>query len=307
MRLFAALGLLVVVVPAALAATAQSVRAPGPVSALAMDGRAIAFASGRSAGNCDRVRIWSLQTRGVTTLGRSTSCEVASTGTGIAALSLAGSRVLWLHYTGGNIREWSLYTATPTRRTPRRLAFVARDVDSTAPIVVGPGDSSRFGDILPYAIDRVVVALGADGGRRFAWTAPAQVTALAAFGGELAVASEGGLVTILDASGGVIGTETYSEDAQVVRITGAGLLLQRGRTLELRGSGAPRTWLLPVRATLHDATADAAYYVTSGQIRELRLDAANRQRQLGLGSHVQTDGSTLAFSTGRRVTAGPRG
>ena len=306
MRLLAALGLLVVIVPVALAAPARSVQAPGPVSALAMDGRVLAFASGRSAGDCDRVRIWNLRTRGVTTLGRATSCEVASTGTGIAALSLAATRVLWLHYTGGNIREWSLYTATPTRRTPRRLAFVSRDVDATAPIVVGPGDSSRFGDLLPYAVDRLVVVLRADGARRFAWTAPAAVTALAALDGELAVASEGGVVTILDASGSVIGTEIYDADVQVVRITGAGLLVQWGRTLELRGSGAPRSWLLPVRATLQDATAGAAYYVTGGQIRELRLDAANRQRQLGLGSHVATEGSTLAYSAGRRVTARPR-
>jgi len=302
MRFVLALGLLLLAVPVAFGASVRSARAPAPVSALAMDGRLVAYASGRSASDCDRVQIWNLATHGVTTLGRTTSCEETSTGSGIAALSLAGGRVLWLHYTGGNIREWSLFTATPTRRAPRRLAFVTRDVDASAPIVLGAGDASRLGDILPYALDRTVIALRASGARGFAWTAPTRVTALGALDGELAVASTGGLVTILDAAGRVLRTETFAGEVQVVRITGNGLLVQRGRTLELRGPGELRTWLLPARALLEDSTADAAYYVTRGQIRELRLDAVNRQLQLALGSHVQTEGPKLATSSGRRVT-----
>ncbi len=307
MRVVLVISAVVVAVAASAAGAAgpRFVAAPAPVEALAMDGRLVAYASGRSIGDCDRIRIWNLTTRSVTRLGRTMPCDEGSTGTGIAAVSLAGNRVLWLHYTGGNIREWRLFTATTTRPLPRQLAFEPRDVDSPAPLVIGPGDASRLGDILPYALDRTVVALRNDGARRFSWRAPARVTALAALDGELAVASEGGVVTILDAQGDVLGTETFAGEIQTVRLTGTGVLVQRGRTLELRSGDTTRTWQLPARATLRDATATAAFYVTGGQIRELRLDAVNRQRQLGLGSDVQAEILSVATSSGRRVTVTP--
>jgi hypothetical protein len=63
-----------------------------------------------------------------------------STGTAIAGLSLAGTRALWVHYGGGNIREWTVWTATGSKTSsPKRLAFVARDVDGPAPVVLGDG------------------------------------------------------------------------------------------------------------------------------------------------------------------------
>ena len=307
MRFLLVISVLVVATAAsaATAAAPRAVAAPAPVTALAMDGRLVAYAADRSAGDCDRIRIWNLTTRAVTKLGRTMPCDEGSTGTGIATVSIAGNRVLWLHYAGGNIREWRLFTATTTRPAPRQLAFEPRDVDGVAPLVVGPGDASRFGDLLPYALDHTVVALGSDGARRFSWRAPTRVTALAALGGQLAVASEGGEVTILDARGHVTATETFASEIQVVRLTGTGVLVQRGRTLELRSGGTTRTWLLPARASLRDANADAALYVTGGQIRELRLDAVNRQRQLGLGSDVQAELVSVATSAGRRVAATP--
>ena len=112
-------------------------------------------------------------------------------------------------------------------------------------------------------------------------------------------------MTILDARGRVTATETFASEIQAVRLTGTGVLVQRGRTLELRSGGTTRTWLLPARASLRDANADAALYVTGGQIRELRLDAVNRQRQLGLGSDVQAELVSVATSAGRRVTVTP--
>lgn len=302
MRRIFTLAVLLALATAADAAPIRSVTAPAPVLDLAFDGSRVAYATGRSARDCNRIYVWNLATRALTRIGRKTHCEQTSTGNSIAQLSIAGGRVLWLHYAGGNLRDWSLWTATTTRPSPIRLRLVTREADAVAPVVIGDGDSSRFGDILPYAVDRTVVALAANGARRFAWTAPARVVALSAFGGELAVAMEGGGVTILDAAGRILRSETFAGEVQVIRITGNGLLVQRGRTLELRGGGPPRTWLLPAQTSLEDATADAAYYVTRGQIRELRLDAANRQRQLALGSHVQTEGSTLATSSGRRVT-----
>jgi hypothetical protein len=95
------------------------------------------------------------------------------------------------------VRLWNL----ATRGVPTRLRFVARDVDAPPPIVVGDGDGSTPGGLLPYAVDRDVVVLRANGARRFAWTAPARGVAVDARDGRVAVAQAGGRVTVLDAAG----------------------------------------------------------------------------------------------------------
>jgi hypothetical protein len=289
---------------AAAFAAAVSVSAPAQVTALAADGPRVAFASGRGAGDCDRVRIWNPRTGRLVPLGRATACVSTSTGTGIAAVVIAGNRVLWLHYTGGNIREWSLFTATETARKPRRLRFVARDVDSPAPIVLGDGDAGRLGDLLPYAVDREVVALRTNGARRFAWTAPSRVVALSALDGELAVAQEGGRVTVLDPTGHALREESYAGEIAAVKLTGAGVLVQRGRTLEYRdGTGARWTAVLPAGARLADvAGATDALYVIRSEIRARRIGDA-RDVAVGRGTLAQVEGPWLATASGRRVTA----
>jgi len=292
------------VVPGGSATTVRSVTTPGPVVALAMDGRRVAYADGRSARDCDRVRVWNLQTRGVTTFRRPTSCVQTSTGTGIASLALAGDRVLWLHFGGGNIREWRLFTASVRSRAPRLLRFVAADVDAAPPIVVGGGETSRFGNFLPYAVGRDVVVLDPNGSRRFAWRAPARVTALSALFGRLAVASEGGLVTILDASGRPVGTERFAGEIRAVRVSGGGVLVQIGRTLELRRPGLSRRYVLPARALLADAIGDRALYAAGDEIRQLSLLTA-ADRSVRPGSLAQAALASMAIADGRRVIVQP--
>ena len=301
MRRLLPLGLVLALVPAAGAATVRTVVAPAPVTALASDTLRIAYATGFSARDCNRVFVWNLVSRNVTKLGRKTHCEQTSTGNAVDSLAIAGSRVLWVHYAGGNIRDWSLWTATTSRPTARLLRRVSRDAEDAAPILVGPGDNSRLGDILPYAVGREVVALRVSGSRRFAWTAPARVVALAALGGELAVATEGGRVTLLDIAGHVVRAETFSSEIKTVRLTGHDVLVHYGRTIELMESG--RSWRLPLNARLEDARDDSAYYVAGGALHELRLvTVVPRDRVVGTGSHVQVEGLVLSTSSGRRVT-----
>ena len=292
-----------VLATAAAATTVRTVRAPGVVEALAFDGGRIAYASGPGAGDCDRVRIWSPRTRSIVRLGRTTPCVETSTGTGIAAIAIAGRRVLWLHYTGGNIREWALFTATETARAPRRLRFVSRDVDAPAPIVVGDGDTSRQGDVLPYAVDRQVIALRSDGSRRFAWTAPARVVALSALAGEVAVALEGGKVTVLDLAGRIVAQQSYAGEITAVRLTGTGIVVQRGRTLEFRGASTASTATLPAGARLVDAAgATDAVYVLRNAVYVRRIASA-RDVLIGHGALAQVEGLWLATASGRTVTA----
>jgi hypothetical protein len=290
--------------PAGGTASVRSVTTPGIVEALAMGGREVAYADGRSARDCDRVRIWNLQTRRVTTLGRTTSCEQTSTGVGIADVAIADGRVLWLHYAGGNIREWRLFTATRTSTRPRLLRFLARDVDAAAPIVLGDANGSRFGSLLPYAVDRDVTVLRANGSKAFGRRAPGRVVALSALFGRVAVASEGGHVELLDSSGELVRSEDFAGEISTVKLSGDGVLVQRGRTLELRRPGVTRTFPIRSRSTLTDTFGERALYAWSGQIRELSLTDGS-DRLLAAGSHAEAELSTLAVANGHRVLARP--
>jgi hypothetical protein len=283
-----------------IAAAAATIASPAPVQALALGMPLLAYAGGRAGGDCDRVRIWSRATRRTVRLGRTTSCEQTSTGTGIAALSIAGNRVLWLHLTGGNIREWSLFTATTTRPRPRRLRFVSRDVDAPAPIVLGEGDTTRYGDLLPYAVDRDVVVLRPNGARAFTWRAPARVTALGANWGGLAVALEDGRIAIFDNDGSMETIRPGSPAATAVFVTGNGVAAQRGRAVELRTGSSTRSWPLPAGARVRDADGYEATYVSRGRVKLLRLDTG-RTRDLGPGVDAQLEYSTVAVASGRRI------
>jgi hypothetical protein len=304
MRLWLVLALAALCAPLAGAATVRSVTAPAPVLALAQDGRLIAYAAGRSARDCNRVYVWNLSTRGVSKLGRRTHCVETSTGNAIGSLAIAGKRVLWLHYAGGNRRTYTIWTATTTRPLPRLLASREVDVDDPAPLVVGDGDDSRLGSILPYASGRDVIALRADGARRFSWRAPARVVALSALDGELAVATENGDVTVLDASGRVVSTQSFGAGVRAVKLTGNGILAQVGSTLELRRGGEIRKLALPRGARLTDALADRALFVVGQQARDVRF-AGGAQRLIALGSHVEAELGTVAVARGRTVTARP--
>jgi hypothetical protein len=284
-------------------AAGRSVTAPGPVTALAFDGTRIAYASGRSRGDCDRVRVWNLRTGAVTRLGRTKACVETSTGTGIAAVSVAGSRVLWLHYTGGNTREWTLFTATAGAPEPRRLRFVARGVDAPAPIVLGEGDS-RDGVVLPYAVGRQVAALRADGTRAFAWTAPERVTALGARGKVLAVALADGRIVVHDLEFGTSNEISESAAASAVFVTGTGIAAQRGRSVTLHARPT-YSETLPRGAVLRDADGLRLLYTVAGRVKELDLETA-ATRDLGTGAYAQLEGRTMAAAAGRVVRASNR-
>jgi hypothetical protein len=286
-------------VAATIASAVAAITAPAPVQALALDTPLLAYASGRTARDCDRVRIWNRASRRTTTFGRTTSCERTSTGSGIAALSIAGNRVLWLHYAGGNIREWSLFTATTTALRPRRLRFVARDVDAPAPIVLGEGDTTRYGDLLPYAVDREVVVLHPNGSRALAWSAPSRVTALGANWGGVAVAVEDGRVFVLE-RGTVETSWTGSPAATAVFLTGNGVATQRGRTIELRTGDALHRWAVPADARLRDGEGLRVVY-TSGGRAWLRTAGSDPARNLGSATDLQLEYSTLAIASGRSI------
>src|SRR5919205_4393242 len=103
-----------------------------PVTAVGIAATNVAYATS----DC-RVHLWNRTTGHVTTFGTGPACERTSTGTAVGTVSVARNRVLFLHYTGGNTREWSLWTATATAPKPRQLQFATSDPDDPPPIVLG--------------------------------------------------------------------------------------------------------------------------------------------------------------------------
>jgi hypothetical protein len=265
------------------------------LTALAADGAQAAYAST----DC-RVHMWNRTTGRVVRLGRGPACEQTSTGTAVGAISVAGNRALWLWYGGGNIREWLLFTATTARPKPSRLAFVTTEPEDRPPLVLGEGDVSRFGDLLPYAIGSRVVVLRSNGARASTWSAPARVTALAAKNGEVAVAVDGGAVYLLDAGGELLRTETFGATLDAVRLTGSLLVGQWGSTLEVHGSGSPKTYRLVAGARLADAEARRAVFIARGKVRLLNLDSG-ASRIVVAGSSAQLEGRSLTYASGRLV------
>jgi hypothetical protein len=289
---------------AAAASSPSYVTAPAPVSAVAFDGARVAYAVGASAGDCNRVRLWNVSTGGVTRLGRGVPCAQTSTGTGVASVALAGNRALWLNYIGGNIREWTLWTASGTSPKPRRLAFAAKDVDAPSPIVVGDGNTSRKGDLLPYAVDRAVIVLRTSGARRFTWRAPAQVVALDARDGQVAVATADGTVTVLDAAGHVVTQEQLGPGISAVQLSGNALVAQIGRTLDVVGPGPIRQYSLPAGARLQDALESTALYAVGGSVISLSTSTGDRL-VVARGTAGALESSLAAVASGRRVLLRP--
>ena len=280
----------------AAAAPPARVTAPGPVGALAADGVRTAFTVERSPGDCDRVRVWNVATGGVSKLGRRTHCIDTSTGHGIASLAIAGRRTLWLHYVGGNLRDWSLWTATTTRPLPLRLADVTLDVDVGSPIVVGAADTSlRTGGLLPYAVGRNVVVLRENGSRALAWRAPESVTALGVNVDRLAVALADGRILTLKGST-VVDERAGSVPASAVFATAAGVVAQRGREILLEGTS--QSFHLPATGRLVDAEGSRAVYVARGVVHLVDLGSGT-DRVVARGTFAQLEGTRLVVADGR--------
>jgi hypothetical protein len=252
---------------------------PAPVSELALTHASIAFVVGATAGDCDHVELWNTNSRGTWRFGRPRPCgDVPSTGAGISDVAVATSRVLWLEYAGGNIRDWQLQTATVTRKSPRRLRFVSRDVDAPPPIVLG--DGARDG--IPYAVDDEVTFVGNNGARIFRVTVPAKVTALAAGPlpgpARIAVLVESGPVVLLTGAGREVTTLDFPPGAvRAIRLAGVGLVAQVGREVRIGNVAAPaRTVTLPPAAVMLDYAQGRVLYRLGRSVYTARVATGAR-------------------------------
>jgi hypothetical protein len=303
-----ALGLLATTAAAAVNLPGRSYVRPAAVSELALTHGSIAFAVRATLRDCDHVELWNPNVRGTWRFGRPRPCgDVPSTGAGISDVAVATSRVVWLEFAGGNIRDWQLKTATITRKSPRLLRFVSRDVDAAPPIVLGEG--ARDG--IPYAVEDEVTFLGDNGARIFRVTAPANVAALAAGPlpgpARIAVLLESGPVLLLDGAGRELTALDFAPGAvRAIRLAGVGVVAQVGREVRIGNDPTPaRTVTLPPGAVMLDYAQGRVLYRHGRTVYTARAATGARAPLLPpfptTDTPVELDVLGLAWARGRSV------
>lgn len=271
---------LVLPAPAAgLLTPGRTVSNAADVSALSVTHRSVVYAVGQSPRDCGHVRLWDTATRGLWTFGNRTirGCEEGpSGGFGIGQVSTSGRRAFWVTHIGGNLTDYQLWTATPSRKAPRRLAFASAETGDPSPIVLGVG--TREG--VPYAVGSTVTYLSDTGARLFRVTLDAPVRLLAAgpsFGNARVLAAlADGRVVVLSGTGARLRTDTYDPGSvRAIQLAYAGPVVQVGSTVNLGSSTAGTEITLPTGALMLDYRERTIVY---------RMGTEVRARTIGSGS-----------------------
>lgn len=284
----------------------RSIATTLPVQDLALTGRSVAFVADAPPARlqCARIGLWSPTRNQRWSFDSRELCQdLASTGQGVWDVAVATRRLLWLTYTGGNFREWFLWTATTSRKAPRQLRFVSRDVDAPAPIVIGPGTPEG----IPYAVDREVVYLGDDGRAIFKTTVASPVRALAAdlhgrFGVTVAALLSSGRVVGLDRSGQEQLRQDYPPGAVTALAldSAIGIAVQIGDSVTFAGGEAA----LPRGARMVDLAQGRVLWTRGGDLGETLLTGGSRRLVDGTAAqpvYGRLDVRGIAWARGRTV------
>jgi hypothetical protein len=260
---------------AALFTPGRTLTAPAPVTAISVTNRVVVYAVGRTRTNCGSVVLWDTPRLGHWTFGTHTilGCEEEpSGGFGIPSVAVTGRRAFWLTGIGGNITDWELWSATPTRQVARRLAFASSDTDGPPAIVLGPGTN----DGVPYAVRHEVTFVGPAGDRRFRTAVAAPVRLIASGVGvgtaRVVAALDDGRVVLLSRTGVALRTDEYGP--AVVRAVALGLvgpLVQVGSTVNVGPFAGGTKVTLPSGALMLDYRQGTIVYRKGTQVRARRI------------------------------------
>ncbi len=244
-----------------------------PVTALSVTGRSVAYAVGRTKASCGAVRLWDTGSRGLWTFGSQTivGCEEGfSGGFGIAQVATSGRRVFWVTNVGGNITDYQLWTSTPTRPTPLKLAFASSETGGPPAIVLGSG--TREG--VPYAVGNTVTYVSDSGVRLFRVTLDAPVRLLTAgptVGGpdttSVMAALGNGKVVQISRSGALRSTAIYTLPVRAIRLATVGTVVQLAGQVQLTTNSVGTSVSLPAGAQMLDYRQRAIVYRQGVQVR----------------------------------------
>ena len=257
---------------AALLTPGRTISNTAPVTALSVTHRSVVYAVGRTKTACGEVRLWDTGTRGLWSFGQRTilGCEEnPSGGYGIAQVSTTGRRAFWVTNIGGNITDYQLWTATPTRKAPLRLAFASSETGDPPAIVLGVGTPEG----VPYAVGSTVTYVGANGARLFRTTLGSPVRLLAAGPGlgtaRVVAALANGGVVVLSRSGATLRTDGYGpETVRAIQLAGAGPVVQAGDIVTVGQSAGGTRISLPHNALMLDYRQRAIVYRQGTQVRK---------------------------------------
>lgn len=282
------------------AATAQSARertVPGPLSTVTVAGTEVAYADEFRRG-CHEVRLWDVATRADRRLA--THCFVStSTGSGVSGAIATGGRALWLTFTGGNIREWSLWTKGPGGLA-KRIGFFAADVDGPAPVVLG----RVWEGSLPYSTGRTVIVLAPNGSRRFTLSAPDRVVSLSAHSRGYAAVLANGHVLSISLDGRVLRDRVFAPDfAQEAVLSVQGLVVKTTEGLEIWNGDSVRKVSLPRGSRFMGLSEGLVAYGIGRQLRLRRLsgNADSLFRTLQPRFSAQLGRRGIAYGSGRTL------
>ena len=299
--------LVLALVPAAAAATARERPVAGPLSTVSITGTEIAYSDHYRKG-CHEIRLWDPASGGDRRLA--SHCFVStSTGSGVAEAIVSAGRALWLTYTGGNIREWSLWTKGGAAKS-RRIAFLSADVDGPPPVILG----HAWEGSLPYATGAKIVVLAPDGSRRFSLTAPDRVVSLSAHSRGYAAVLANGSVLAISLTGKPLRERAFEPGfVEEAVLAAPGLVVKTRSGLEIHKDDSSRQIPLPEGARFLGYSAGIVAYARGPQLRLVRLanghDALLRtlaprfQAQLGRRGVVYGSGRTLGFAVWAFVSA----
>ena len=291
------LALVLAFASAAGAATARERQVAGQLSSVAVAGVDLSYADEYTHG-CHEVRLWNVATRSDRRLA--SHCFVStSTGSGVAGAIASQGRALWLTYTGGNIREWSLWTKGGAAKA-RRTAFLPADVDGPPPVILG----SVWEGSLPYATGRTIVVLAPNGSRRFTYTAADRVVFLSAHSRGYAAVLASGSVLTFSPAGKLIRERPFAPGAvQSAVLAAPGLIVETAAGLEIHGVGAVRTVPLPAGARFLGYSEGIAAYGIGRELRLRRLANGGDRlfRRLEPRFHAQLGRRGLAWGSGRTL------
>jgi hypothetical protein len=296
MRRLGLLALAFVLVPTALGASTRERQVAGPLSAVAVAASEVSYAD-EYATRCHEIRLWDVGTRADRRLA--THCFAStSTGSGVAGVAATGGRALWLTYTGGNIREWSLWTKGGAKA--KRIQFLTADVDGPPPVVLG----EVWEGSLPYAVGRTVIVLAPNGSRRFTFTAPDRVVALSAHSrGYAAVLANGHVVTISLQGRMLLDYPFEPGFVKDAVLAAPGLVMMTANGIAVRRGGGVQEIPLPANARFLGYSEGIVAYGIGQQLRLVRLSGGHDVlfRTLAPGFQAQLGRTGIAYGSGRTL------
>lgn len=281
----------------AAAAPARERQAAGPLSTISIAGTDVAYADEYRRG-CHEVRLWDPPSFADRRLA--SHCFVStSTGSGVAGATATEERALWLTYTGGNIREWSLWTKA-LRGKARKIESAAADVDGPAPIVLGRSSEGT----LPYAVGRRILALSPNGARSFSLAVRDRVVGLSSHtGGYAAVLEDGTVLEIRPGRPVVEHAYPPGMASEAVLTSARGLIVKTKAGLDVRRGGSVQTFPLPAGARFFGYAEGLVAYGVGTELRLRQLDGGRDRlvRRLAPRFHAQLGRRGLAYASGRTL------